>query len=139
MYLLKFIYISEFSHRSITENNETRPTFNNLEVPDSALLLFDRLKLKQIEVLSQYARKQRDNETTSSDSNLCSCSLGICKCCTGYVMNLFNQKACMKVAYSPGDFAFDVSMSLNDVVLYENTMSGKTNYTYTYCRQLNAF
>lgn len=39
-------------------------------------------------------------------------------------MDLLNQKACMKVTYHPGDFAFDVAMSLNNRVLYENSMSG---------------
>ncbi|KAL4716564.1 hypothetical protein ACJJTC_010228 [Scirpophaga incertulas] len=78
---------------------------------------------------TQYTRKIKQttsNSTTSSvSSGPCSCSLGVCKCCTGLIMNLFNQKACMKITYHPGDFAFDVAMSLNDRVLYENSVSGK--------------
>ncbi|KPI97546.1 hypothetical protein RR46_07293 [Papilio xuthus] len=31
----------------------------------------------------------------------------------------------MKITYHPGDFAFDVAMSMNDRILYENSMSGK--------------
>ncbi|XP_060804669.1 uncharacterized protein LOC132902699 [Amyelois transitella] len=108
---------------------------HHMEVPDSSLILLDRLKLRS--PMWEYARhrgKQTEqtsqNSTSSSSSEStglgpCSCAMGVCKCCTGYVLDLFNQKACMKVTYTPGDFAFDVAMSLNDRILYENSMSGK--------------
>lgn len=90
--------------------------------------------------MSEYARhnlKQSEQNSTNTSSETavgrpCTCSLGVCKCCTGYVLDLFNQKACMKVTYHPGDFAFDVAMSLNDRVLYENSMSGEYNFIYIY-------
>lgn len=39
-------------------------------------------------------------------------------------MDLLKQKACMRVTYHPGDFAFDVAMSWNDRILYENSLTG---------------
>lgn len=110
-------------------------------MPDSSLLLLDRLNLRKSTTLSYMGRarpKQTQvttavasvtNSSTSSsseeESRPCTCTLGVCKCCTGLIMDLFNQKACMRVTYHPGDFAFDVAMSLNDRILYENSMQGK--------------
>ncbi|CAH2239528.1 jg21532 [Pararge aegeria aegeria] len=99
---------------------------SGVEIPDSPLLLLDRLKLRHnISNISHYARQNQEGEQNSTESRRCSCYLGVCKCCTGFLMDLFNQKACMKVTYHPGDFAFDVAMSINDRVLYENSVSGK--------------
>ncbi|XP_063616664.1 uncharacterized protein LOC134789909 [Cydia splendana] len=105
----------------------------DLEVPDSALIFLERLKSKSMKELSLRARQSPEvqNATSTSEeeddepSRRCTCSFGVCKCCTGLVLDLFNQKACMKITYHPGDFAFDVAMSMNDRVLYENSMSGK--------------
>ncbi|KAM3967592.1 uncharacterized protein ACR2FA_011143 [Aphomia sociella] len=121
-------------HEDGSENNDTNKTIDKLhdaEVPDSALLLLDRLNLKKIPTISHYARhnkvtrQESQNSTSTSENERCTCSQGVCKCCTGYFMDLINQKACLKVIYTPGDFAFDVVMSLNDRILYENSMSGK--------------
>lgn len=124
-----------------------------LEVPDSSLLLIDRLNLRKSTTVSYLGRarpKQTQvtvapttaavpvvNSTSSSDdeeseSRPCTCTLGVCKCCTGPVMDLFNQKACMKVTYHPGDFAFDVAMSWNDRILYENSMTGNLQPIYSF-------
>ncbi|XP_031769155.2 uncharacterized protein LOC113518039 [Galleria mellonella] len=111
--------------------NKILDKLHNTEVPDSALLILDRLNLKKISTISHYARhnkiskQEEQNSTSTSENRQCTCSQGVCKCCTGYFMDLINQKACLKVIYTPGDFAFDVVMSLNDRVLYENSMSGK--------------
>lgn len=122
-------------------------TLNNveLEVPDSSLLLLDRLNLRKSTTISYMGRarpKQTQvtvaptiatapvtNSTTLSssseeESRPCTCSLGVCKCCTGLILDLFKQKACMRVTYHPGDFAFDVAMSWNDRILYENSLTG---------------
>lgn len=116
----------------------------NLKVPDSSLLLLDRLNLRksttmsymgrarpkqtQVTVASTTAAAPVTNSSSSSssseESRPCTCTFGVCKCCTGLVMDLFNQKACMKVTYHPGDFAFDVAMSWNDRILYENSLTG---------------
>ncbi|KAJ2947742.1 hypothetical protein O0L34_g9517 [Tuta absoluta] len=121
------------------------------EVPDSSLLLLDRMNFSKIPVISYRSTRKKQkplkkkgqkqetttiipaNVTTPSSeeeeddgpSRPCVCTQGICKCCTGLIMDLFSQKACMKIAYHPGDFAFDVAMSWNDRVLYENSLSGK--------------
>lgn len=115
-----------------------------LEVPDSSLLLLDRLNLRKSTTISYMGRarpKQTQvtvaptttaspvtNSTTLSsseeESRPCTCSLGVCKCCTGLILDLFKQKACMRVTYHPGDFAFDVAMSWNDRILYENSLTG---------------
>ncbi|XP_052737626.1 uncharacterized protein LOC112042996 [Bicyclus anynana] len=108
---------------SFKDFNSTVDRLRNIEVPDSSLLLFERLNLRHISNISHYARQSQGGEQDSS--RRCTCSLGVCKCCTGFLMDLFNQKACMKVTYHPGDFAFDVAMSFNDRVLYENSVSGK--------------
>ncbi|XP_063548857.1 uncharacterized protein LOC134756017 isoform X1 [Cydia strobilella] len=105
----------------------------DLEVPNSALIFLERLKSKRMKELTLRARQSPGVQNTTSapeeeddePSRRCTCSFGVCKCCTGLVLDLFNQKACMKVTYHPGDFAFDVAMSMNDRVLYENSMSGK--------------
>lgn len=124
-----------------------------LEVPDSSLLLLDRVNLRksttpsnigrarpkqtQVTVASTTAVAPVTNSSTSSsssESRPCTCTLGVCKCCTGLIMDLFNQKACMRVTYHPGDFAFDVAMSWNDRILYENSLTGTCKvYTSLYC------
>lgn len=111
---------------SSEENVDNSTTnINNIEVPDSPLLLLDGLTLRQLSTLSYYGRQNPETGAqNSTSSRRCSCSLGVCKCCTGYLMDLINQKACMKVTYHPGDFAFDVAMSMNDRILYENSVSG---------------
>lgn len=102
---------------------------SQMEIPESSLLLLDRLNLRKLSTMSYYARQNEESNSTSSSSTssnrACTCSLGVCKCCTGLIMDLFNQKACMKITYHPGDFAFDVAMSMNDRVLYENSLSGQ--------------
>ncbi|KAG7310890.1 hypothetical protein JYU34_003722 [Plutella xylostella] len=119
----------------------------NIEVPDSALMFLDGVNVTQLDlneyysVLSRSRKKTKqgkqnattatteapEEETDSEGLPLtpCKCSSGVCNCCTGYVLGLLNQKACMRITYHPGDFAFDVAMSWNDRVLYENSMSGK--------------
>ncbi|KAI8438264.1 hypothetical protein MSG28_010859, partial [Choristoneura fumiferana] len=114
--------------------NITQADLEDLEVPDSALIFLERLKARKFAQISLRSRQTQVGQNTTSTSEeddddepnrRCTCSYGVCKCCTGYVLDLFNQKACMKVTYHPGDFAFDVAMSMNDRVLYENSMSGK--------------
>lgn len=132
--LIKFIITSAeelttdigFAHRSLLRN-EDRAYNLNLKVPDSPLMLFDRIQPRKDVYLRDYAksRQEESSNETSTAVEGCLCDNGVCKCCTGYVMGLFNQKACMQVTYNPGDFAFDVAMTLNERVLYENTMSGK--------------
>ncbi|XP_038207768.1 uncharacterized protein LOC119829371 [Zerene cesonia] len=107
--------------------NITNLNIQESEWPDNSSLV-SRLKMGNFSVLSHFARQEQDdgqNGSTTSSNRRCTCSLGVCKCCTGYVLDLFKQKACMKVTYHPGDFAFDVAMSMNDRILYENSMSGK--------------
>ncbi|CAK1601796.1 unnamed protein product [Parnassius mnemosyne] len=109
------------SMKNATHSNELK----GLEVPESQLLI-SRFNLKKLAIADQYSRQNQ--ESTEEDTILrrpCLCSLGVCKCCTGLILDLFNQKACMKITYHPGDFAFDVAMSMNDRVLYENSLSGK--------------
>lgn len=113
---------------SLNDDNSTSPDkLSGLELPDGPLLLLDRLKLKH-DIISklhaQYARQNQGDNDTETSSRRCTCNLGVCKCCTGPLLDLFNQKACMKVTYHPGDFAFDVAMSFNDRILYENSVSG---------------
>ncbi|XP_050362247.1 uncharacterized protein LOC126781344 [Nymphalis io] len=106
--------------------NRTNNSVNDIEVPDSPLLLLDRLNLRQLSTISHYGRQNQDvSVQNSTTSRRCSCYLGVCKCCTGYLLDLINQKACMKVTYHPGDFAFDVAMSMNNRILYESSLSGK--------------
>ncbi|XP_049878255.1 uncharacterized protein LOC126375364 [Pectinophora gossypiella] len=125
-------YIVVGEYESVNTTNELM--LRDVEVPDSSLLLFERLNLRRMPTLMQFARQNQDTNTSTTTSSSessesgnrrCTCSLGVCKCCTGLIMDLFSQKACMKVTYHPGDFAFDVAMSWNDRVLYENSMSGK--------------
>lgn len=109
--------------------NRALPDYlQGLQIPNSPLMLFQNLGFG-IVVRTFFGRKRKDSAPTTtskpdSGSTPCTCDLGICKCCTGYIMDLLNQKACMRVTYHPGDFAFDVAMSLNDRILYENSMSG---------------
>ncbi|XP_050671101.1 uncharacterized protein LOC126969601 isoform X1 [Leptidea sinapis] len=111
-------------HGFIKESNTILTTADNVANSNNSLLI-SKLKMGNFSVLSYYARQNEDVQNDTSSNRRCTCSLGICKCCTGYVLDLFKQKACMKVTYHPGDFAFDVAMSLNDRVLYEDSMSGK--------------
>ncbi|KAF2899452.1 hypothetical protein ILUMI_06726 [Ignelater luminosus] len=55
----------------------------------------------------------------------CSCFKGQCGCCTGVILERFKQKACMNVTYEPDEFAFTAALSLNNRVLYKNSISGK--------------
>lgn len=55
----------------------------------------------------------------------CSCVEGQCGCCTGAILDRFRQKVCMNFTYEPDDFAFTASMTMNDRVVYKNTVSGK--------------
>ncbi|XP_026320206.1 uncharacterized protein LOC113230476 isoform X2 [Hyposmocoma kahamanoa] len=85
-----------------------------------------RPKQTQVTVAPATAITNSSSSSSSSEeSRPCTCTLGVCKCCTGLIMDLFNQKACMRVTYHPGDFAFDVAMSWNDRILYENSLTGK--------------
>ncbi|CAH1378015.1 unnamed protein product, partial [Tenebrio molitor] len=69
--------------------------------------------------------------TTTSSSLLpafrlpCSCLEGQCGCCSGVLLDQFNQKACLNVSYEPDDFAITAAMSMNGRVLYKRTVSGK--------------
>ncbi|XP_045539494.1 uncharacterized protein LOC123722263 [Papilio machaon] len=108
-----------YKRRNVTHKNN----LEGIEVPDSALILLNQFKLR---TSVDYSRQNQDTSVqTSPISRPCSCALGVCKCCTGPILDLFKQKACMKITYHPGDFAFDVAMSMNDRILYENSMSGK--------------
>lgn len=118
-----------------TNANITQTELQDLEVPDSALIFLERLKARKLAQLSLRSRQTQVGQNTTSTSEedddddepprRCTCTSGVCKCCTGYVLDLFNQKACMRITYHPGDFAFDVAMSMNDRVLYESSMSGR--------------
>ncbi|RZC33614.1 uncharacterized protein BDFB_003725 [Asbolus verrucosus] len=55
----------------------------------------------------------------------CSCVEGQCGCCTGVILDRFNQKACLNISYEPDDFAITAMMSWNERVLYRRTVSGK--------------
>lgn len=55
----------------------------------------------------------------------CSCTNGVCGCCTGLLLQTFNSKGCMNITYIPEEFAFDLKMSMNDRVLYKNRVSGR--------------
>ncbi|XP_030756383.1 uncharacterized protein LOC115882456 [Sitophilus oryzae] len=55
----------------------------------------------------------------------CSCSQGQCGCCTGYILDRLNQKACVNMTYEPEEFAVTAVMSLNGVPFYKNSISGK--------------
>ncbi|KAL1492608.1 hypothetical protein ABEB36_010845 [Hypothenemus hampei] len=55
----------------------------------------------------------------------CRCANGECGCCTGYILDRFNQKACLNMTYEPEEFAVHAVMTLNDVPFYKNTLSGK--------------
>jgi len=35
------------------------------------------------------------------------------------------QRGCLNITYDPDDFAFAMAVSMNDRVLYKNTISGK--------------
>lgn len=116
-----------FSVTSLSNGTNSIDKLSGFELPDGPLLLLDRLNLKHniiSNINAQYARQNQGSNDTSTSSRRCTCNLGVCKCCTGLLLDLFNQKACMKVTYHPGDFAFDVAMSFNDRVLYENSVSG---------------
>ncbi|CAG4965419.1 unnamed protein product [Colias eurytheme] len=107
--------------------NVTNLNNQESEWPDNSALV-SRLKMGNFTILSHFARQEQEdgqNGSSTSTNRRCTCSLGVCKCCTGYVLDLFKQKACMRVTYHPGDFAFDVAMSMNDRILYENSISGK--------------
>lgn len=54
----------------------------------------------------------------------CSCAQGQCGCCTGMILETFRQKACVNVTYEPDDFAFTARITLNNRVMYKNTISG---------------
>lgn len=112
----------------LTDRNNTNPNLEDVEVPSGALTSLDQLNLRKIGTISRYAKQNQgavqNSTSTSTSSRRCVCNLGVCKCCTGYLLDLINQKACMKVTYHPGDFAFDVAMSMNDRILYENSLSG---------------
>lgn len=55
----------------------------------------------------------------------CSCQEGECGCCTGYILDRFNQKGCINITYDPDDFSVTAAMSMNGKVLYRNSVSGK--------------
>ncbi|XP_063698283.1 uncharacterized protein LOC134829215 [Culicoides brevitarsis] len=57
--------------------------------------------------------------------NPCSCEFGVCKCCTGVVLNTFNSKGCAHLRYDPEQFSFELKMMLNDRVMYKRQVSGK--------------
>lgn len=110
--LKNFLAVLEVENKNITENG-------NIDVLRAAVLksIFQHNG-------TVILRGRQNVNGSLSDSRRCSCVLGVCKCCTGYIMDLLNQKACMKVTYHPGDFAFDVAMSMNNRILYENSLSG---------------
>lgn len=133
-----------FAARIAESTNKTISNFSDRDLPETELMLLDRVVLRRLSSVEDYARKNskkkpkpKQNSTTetstsssssssssSSTGRPCTCALGVCKCCTGLILDLFNQKACMKITYHPGDFAFDVAMSMNDRILYENSLSG---------------
>lgn len=106
------------------------------EVPDDFLLSLHQLRSNATLVRSLLSRQNQESgngtQETSTSNRRCVCDKGVCKCCTGAVLDLFNQKACMRVTYRPGDFAFDVAMSLNNRILYENSMSGKPTVLFIF-------
>lgn len=55
----------------------------------------------------------------------CSCNQIQCGCCTGVILETFNQKACMNFTYEPDDFSIGATMTMNNRVIYKNTFSGK--------------
>lgn len=122
----------------VVKKNKTRVGYTDKDLPETELMVLDRVILKKLSTVEAYGRRNKNatqNVTSSSSGSsggLCSCTEGICKCCTGLILDLFNQQACMKVTYHPGDFAFDVAMSMNNRILYENSMSGKFSFWVAY-------
>lgn len=54
----------------------------------------------------------------------CQCANGHCGCCSGMILERFKQKACMNLTYDADETAVTASMSMNERVLYKNTISG---------------
>uniref|UniRef100_A0A2A4IY58 DUF4773 domain-containing protein n=1 Tax=Heliothis virescens TaxID=7102 RepID=A0A2A4IY58_HELVI len=126
IYLLVIFCVQHIQGATLEDHvNKTKVDYvNGMEVPDNFLLMIDHLRSNS-SVMPRAASRQNAQNGTTEDNRRCVCDKGICKCCTGYFMDLLKQKACMRVTYHPGDFAFDVAMSLNNRILYENSLSGK--------------
>lgn len=123
----------------VVTSKTKKVSYTDKDLPENELMLLDRIILRKISTVEDYGRRNRNatNVTSSSSSSSssgrpCVCADGICKCCTGLILDLFNQKACMKITYNPGDFAFDVAMSLNNRILYENSLSGAIHFRFYY-------
>lgn len=75
----------------------------------------------------------------------CSCKGRECGCCTGLVLERFRQKACFNTTYDPDEFQVNAAITLNNRVLYKNSISGfkvlflpMTSFSQVCCRQKSA-
>lgn len=57
----------------------------------------------------------------------CSCFEGQCGCCTGVILDRFNQKACLNISYEPDDFALTTVVSMNKRIVFQRRVSGNQN------------
>ncbi|KAJ8735425.1 hypothetical protein PYW07_007045 [Mythimna separata] len=129
IFLFAILCLQNVQGATLDDNvNKTKVAqfINGMEVPDDFLLMLDQLRSNSTLMATTLSRQNQEGQNgTSSNNRRCVCDKGVCKCCTGYFLDLLKQKACMRITYHPGDFAFDVAMSLNNRVLYENSLSGK--------------
>lgn len=85
---------------------------------------------KNLEISKEagYARATNGSHTSQlvsrPSSGPCTCLRGQCGCCTGSLLALIGQRACMNLTYEPDDFAFTGALSVNEKVLYKNRISG---------------
>ncbi|XP_077294496.1 uncharacterized protein LOC143917007 [Arctopsyche grandis] len=100
---------------SADENDVGNLAISFEDVPDYEVLNFP----------SNSEATLRSTNQTQQVNGPCTCKTGQCTCCTGPILDLIQQKACMKIVYAPEDFAFDFSMLLNNRVMYQNKVSGK--------------
>lgn len=136
--LFLFVLANFASSASVKNNNDILESLQKTDLSQSELDFFanistilanegrnkqTRKRIKDLFKRPQIAPVSSVPAQTNPSRLPCECKKGICSCCLGGFF--FNNKGCMNIRYLPEDFAFELKMTLNENVLYKNTMSGK--------------
>ncbi|XP_050313360.1 uncharacterized protein LOC126748284 [Anthonomus grandis grandis] len=105
-FIVKSAFPSEINHKGLNKTDEPIATVGSSSAP--------------VAILSTTRKPLLSNFRLP-----CSCFEGQCGCCTGYILDRFNQKACVNMTYEPEEFAVRAVMSLNGVPFLEREISGK--------------
>ncbi|XP_043280020.1 uncharacterized protein [Venturia canescens] len=130
--LLFFVLIDVSSHGAFALDDAVHSShvFTNKNEKQPPIEAPDKIRLRELASLLRQSGNVNGTNTgsaqvTAEREGQCKCALGVCGCCSRFLLDTFRQKACVNVTYDPDEFSFTAKILMNDRVLYTRSVSGK--------------